>query len=119
MHIEIGAKQIFYLHLSKALVDMLTELAGTHYDSECRSSVQYGHFIYGWKNQIELQTSQPVVTSCTNRELQTCLKICENPMPLPTVFAEARNEFTKFGYAALRQATEDERFSRLVPVVLR
>lgn len=120
MDIEIGAKQVFYLRLNETIVAMLVALANTHYDSACKKSVQPGGFIHGWSNHLyfarEMKEDPVSMVSCTNWELQTALKICENFMELPEEQAAARRYFTRWSYAALRQATDDERFKQCIPV---
>lgn len=123
MEIEIGAKQVFYLRLNEDIVQMLMALSATHYDGDCKRASQHGGLLFGWQNHMEFarETRETPVSmvNCSNRELQLALKICENFMALPEAQAQARREFTKWGYAALEQATEDPRFKQLVPVVVR
>lgn len=125
--IAIGCTQHFEIAVTKDLVDGLVMLGMHHYDGTCQQSVRCGQggFIYGWKNSLDWLLSQeqpPLTEYATNRELQICLKICESlPYSRMLITAEqfkACQQFTRFGYAALRQADNDPRFKESILVML-
>lgn len=119
MKIEIGCAQRFDVTVTRELVALLTKLGSMHYDGHCKSSVTHGGFIYGWSvGRGMAEPESPTIERATNRELQTCLKICECP-PRHIMSAEEQatlDGFVRLGYAALRQASEDPRFSQTIPV---
>lgn len=119
MKIAIGCTQRFDVTVTRSLVDVLTKLGTWHYDNVCRSAVMCGGLIYGWVNQMDwLEVGEETfVASITNRELQTCLKICETSPTMSAAEIVTRGKFTMLGYAALRQASEDQRFALSEPVV--
>lgn len=119
MNIEIGCTQRFDVTVTSPLIHMLTKLGSLHYDSVCKSAVLQGGFIYGWRNRMDfLQEGERTtfVGSITNRELQTCMKICENCPTMSLEESSTRNQFFQLGFAALRQADKDPRFAMTVPV---
>lgn len=121
----IGCTQRFDIEVTPALVDLLTKSGQMHYDGVCKDAVRAGRggFIYGWSNRLEgrrlLGETDPVIDGITNRQLQTCLKIFEMPLPPGSTPEEERlrGEFTRMGFAALRQGDADPRFQLDIPVV--
>lgn len=122
--ISIGCTQRFDVTVTRPLIDMLTKLSTTHYDGVCKDAAAPGGFIYGWNNRMSFIESDGerltfFVEPLTNRQLQTCLKICENSLPLSQESTILRREFSRMGFAALRQADSDKRFSEAIPVEAR
>lgn len=123
VQIGVACKQKFQIGVTKPLVDLLTKLGHVHYDGACKAAVMYGGFVYGWSNYWALGEALEtaiIEQSVTNRELQTCLKICEYaPQDLSDKEHLLKAQFQAIGFAALRQADNDERFRTVVPVYIR
>lgn len=122
IQIGIACEQKFRISVTKPLVDLLTKLGHMHYDRTCKAAVMYGGFIYGWSNywalgeKLETDVEDQDVT---NRELQLCLKICEDPLELSAQELVLKHQFISVGFAALRQASADPRFTHVEPVYVR
>lgn len=73
MQASISVNTVFYLTISKEMVDLLFRKSTDHYDTACRLASRQGGFIYGWINCVNFDTS----CKASFRELDLTLKICE------------------------------------------
>lgn len=67
----------FQFRMSLNEARQLQKLSAHHYDSTCRSAGAHGGFLYGWVNQLIFEETSELTASW--RELDTLLKICEQP----------------------------------------
>lgn len=79
MNIQIQGEPVFYLHITKSVIDTCLTLSSLHYDGTCKAAGKLGGFLYGWKNHIEHFTPETLVRA-SFRELDLLLKICEMPV---------------------------------------
>lgn len=79
MNYEIYGVPRFEFRISRQQLDFLMDYSSAHYDTECRFASRVGGFVYGWNNRMGIDSYTRV--SASFRDLDTCLKILEIPIP--------------------------------------
>jgi hypothetical protein len=86
MKVSITGIPHFNLIFKKSTINVLMELSACHYDGTCKDAGKIGGFVYGWNNYFmnsvpcldnKQENHEQEITGITYRQLDICLKICE------------------------------------------
>lgn len=78
MKITVTCEPVFHLPLTVQDVQILCELAESHYDATCKQAAAVGGFLFGWSNAVgDLDMGIPVHVAGSTRQLDIALKALE------------------------------------------
>lgn len=103
----ISYEPTFTISILKSQLQMLIKGSKLHYDYVCKvaSCKTDGHvpngFLTIWEFGVTRESKNAMATNLTNRNLQTCMKILE--MPIPGYRTEERNKLSLEFLHVLRQ----------------
>jgi hypothetical protein len=85
MDIELTARCVFALPLSRPHIDVLNTLSHCHYDVRCKMASSERGFLTQWRNSIDtdlaLGLDPPLPIKAEFDQLDTCLKVLEMRFP--------------------------------------